>query len=113
LEVIEHYSDFEFSVDLDRYHDIVADPDAANASRIIALEDAIDAEGADSSHHSLEDSTSNDDKPVRNRRRRLKTLSNRTADSLFAAKKPEEVAKLTAVHKAKKGEAAVAGIHTV
>jgi hypothetical protein len=113
LEVIEHYSDFEFSVDLDRYHDIVADPDAANAARIIALEEAMDAEGADSSHHSVEGSTSNDDKPVRNRRRRLKTLSNRTADSLFAAKKPEEVAKLNAAYKAKKGEAAVAGIHTV
>jgi hypothetical protein len=113
LEVIEHYSDFEFSVDLDRYHDIVADPDAANAARIIALEEAMDAEGADSSHHSLEGGTSNDDKPVRNRRRLLQTLSNRTADSLFAAKKPEEVAKLNAAYKAKKGKAVVAGIHTV
>jgi hypothetical protein len=73
-----------FSVDLDRYHDIVPDSEAANAATNAALEEV-----AEKLEEAGLTSTSKDAsvKGARKRHRRIKTVSNRTSDSLFATNK--------------------------
>ncbi|KAL3915703.1 MAG: hypothetical protein SGILL_005520 [Bacillariaceae sp.] len=71
-----------FSVDLDRYHDIVPDNEAAlAAANEAAAEAAEKLEEAGLSGAAGDGSV----KTARKRHRRIKTLSNRTSDSLFAA----------------------------
>ncbi|KAG7336644.1 inward rectifier potassium channel [Nitzschia inconspicua] len=71
-----------FSVDLDRFHDIIPDPEAANAAANAAKEDmAAHLEAAEKEKMPMSGSSGS-----RNRYRRLKTLSNRTSDSLFTPK---------------------------
>jgi hypothetical protein len=60
-----------FSVDLDLYHDIIPDPEAAVAAANAAREEAA--------------AQLVKPKPPRKRHRRIKTLSNRTSDSLFTS----------------------------
>lgn len=70
-----------FSVDLDRYHDIVSDPDAeAAAKEAAALKKAEEAHAARVSYPTPGAAKS---PAPRKRHRRIKTLSNRTADGLF------------------------------
>jgi hypothetical protein len=67
-----------YEVDLERYHDIVLDPDAEAAAKEhfawIKAEELLKKEAAEQ----------NGQKVPRKRHRRIKTLSNRTSDSLFS-----------------------------
>jgi hypothetical protein len=73
-----------FSVDLDRFQDIVPDNEAAAAAANAALEEAaVKLEEAGLSSTTKDGSV----KGTRKRHRRIKTISNRTSDSLFATDK--------------------------
>ncbi|KAG7373250.1 inward rectifier potassium channel [Nitzschia inconspicua] len=66
-----------FSVDLDRFHDIIPDPEAAATAANAAIEEMeahLEAAGTVKPSKTAEQ---------RKRHRRIKTLSNRTSDSLF------------------------------